>query len=132
MWLMMQQNHPDDFVIATGETHTVREFAEQAFSAVGLGWEDYVKEDNRLYRPLEVSMLCGDAHKARKALNWKPTLTFKELAEVMVKADLSRWERYLKGDFFPWDAPNYPSEIDIISRSASKAHKTPPRLKKWL
>ncbi|MBI1968627.1 GDP-mannose 4,6-dehydratase [Candidatus Woesearchaeota archaeon] len=132
MWLMMQQDHPDDFVIATGETHTVREFAEQAFSALGLRWEDYVKEDNRLYRPLEVSILCGDAQKAQKTLKWKPTLTFKKLVEVMVKTDLSRWKRYLKGDFFPWDAPNYPSEIDIISRNASKAHKIQPRLKKLL
>lgn len=129
MWLMMQHDWPDDFVIATGETHSVREFAEAAFSVVGLDWRKYVQEDQRLYRPLDVSLLCGDPQKARNVLGWEPAITFKKLVEVMVKADEERWKKYLKGEFFPWDAPNYPSEMDIVSRSASRENKTLPRWK---
>lgn len=123
MWLMLQQKKPEDFVIATGETHSVREFAEEAFKVVGLDWKDYIKTDQRLLRPLDVSILCGNAQKARKVLGWKPTIEFKKLVEVMVKADLERWQRYRRGDFFPWDAPNYSGEIDIINRGASTENK---------
>ena len=123
MWLMMQQKKPDDYVIATGETHSVREFVEEAFNVVGLDWKKYTKEDKRLLRPLDVSILCGNAQKARKVLGWKPKINFKKLVEVMVNADLERWERYRQGDFFPWDAPNYSGEIDIITRGASTENK---------
>lgn len=120
MWLMMQQEKADDFVIATGETHSVREFAEEAFKVVGLDWKKYVKADQRLLRPLDVSHLCGDAKKAEQVLGWKPKVSFKRLVELMVKADLERWQKYLKGEFFPWDAPNYSSELDVISRTVSR------------
>ena len=127
MWMMMQQDKPDDFVIATGETHTVREFAEQAFAAAGLDWKKYVKADQRLLRPLDVSHLCGDPRKAEQVLGWKPKITFSKLVEMMVKADLDRWQRYIKGGIFPWDAPLYSSELDIISRTVSREGRIPQK-----
>lgn len=88
MWLMLQKEKPDDYVIATGETHSVREFVELAFKEVGLNWEDCVKVDPVLFRPAEVEQLVGDASKARRVLKWKPTVTFEELVKIMVKADM--------------------------------------------
>jgi GDPmannose 4,6-dehydratase len=88
IWLMLQQEKPDDFVIATGETHSVREFLEEAFSYVKLDWQKYVEIDPRYYRPTEVDVLQGDASKARNKLGWKPKVTFKELVRLMVDADL--------------------------------------------
>jgi len=117
MWLILQQDKPDDFVIATNETHSVREFAEEAFNAVGLNWEDYVKVDKRLLRPRDVVYLRGDYSKAKKILGWEPKTKFKELVKKMVRADLVRWKRFLKGERFPWDAFNYPENIDILQRS---------------
>lgn len=125
MWLMMQQEKPEDFVIATGETHSVRELVEEAFNVVGLDWRKYVKADQRLLRPLDVSHLCGDAKKAEQVLKWKPKVSFRRLVELMVKADLERWQKYLKGEFFPWDAPNYSSELDVISRTVSREGRKP-------
>jgi GDPmannose 4,6-dehydratase len=88
MWRMLQQDEPDDYVIATGETHSVREFCEEAFSHVGLDWKDFVKVDAKYFRPAEVDVLLGDASKARRVLGWEPKVTFKELARLMVEADL--------------------------------------------
>lgn len=88
MWLMLQQKEADDYVIATGETHSVREFLEEAFSLVQLDYQKYVKLDERYYRPTEVDLLIGDATKAREKLKWKPTLTFRQLVRKMVIADL--------------------------------------------
>ncbi|AFC99391.1 GDP-mannose 4,6-dehydratase [Methanocella conradii HZ254] len=88
MWLMLQQKTPDDYVIATGETHTVREFCEIAFEAAGLDWKKYVKIDPRFLRPAEVELLMGDSSKARKALKWKPRVSFKELVRMMVQSDI--------------------------------------------
>ena len=88
MWLMLQQDQPDDFVIATGESHSVREFLEEAFSYLGLDWRHYVEIDPRYFRPTEVEYLLGDASKALRVLDWKPTVTFKELVHIMVDADL--------------------------------------------
>ena len=90
MWLMLQQDAPDDYVIATGETHSVREFLEVVFEHAGLDIEKYVKQDKRLFRPHEVPLLLGDASKAHKELNWKPDIRFKELAIMMYEADLER------------------------------------------
>jgi GDPmannose 4,6-dehydratase len=87
MWLMLQQERPDDYVIATGETHSVREFLEEAFSHVGLAWEDHVAIDPKYYRPAEVDLLVGDGSKARAILGWKPTTHFKDLVRLMVDAD---------------------------------------------
>jgi len=87
MWLMLQQERPDDYVIATGETHSVREFLQEAFSHVGLAWEDHVVIDPKYYRPAEVDLLVGDGSKARTTLGWKPTTHFKDLVRLMVDAD---------------------------------------------
>ena len=116
MWLMLQQEEPDDYVIATNESHSVREFAEKAFDVVGLDWQEYVKVDKRFLRPLDVNFLQGDYSKAKKKLGWEPKVKFDELVKIMVKEDLNRWERWLSGERFPWDAPNYPNEAKIISR----------------
>ncbi len=88
MWLMLQQDTPEDFVIATGESHSVREFLEEAFSYAGLDWRQYVKIDPRYFRPTEVDFLLGDARKAREQLGWTPRVTFKQLVHLMVDADL--------------------------------------------
>ena len=88
MWLMLQQPRPDDYVVATGETHSVREFLEEAFAHVGLEWQDYVKVDPKYFRPAEVDVLLGDPTKARSVLGWKPKVSFKELVRLMVEADL--------------------------------------------
>jgi GDPmannose 4,6-dehydratase len=92
MWRMLQQDKPDDYVIATGETHSVREFLEVAFSHAGLDWQKHVKIDARYYRPAEVDLLIGDASKARKQLGWEPQTKFDGLARLMVDADIRRLE----------------------------------------
>lgn len=120
MWLMLQQKKNDDYVIATGEMHSVAELAEEAFSVAGLHWKDHVKTDQRLKRPLDVYQLCGNPQKAETALKWKPKVTFKELVRIMVQADLDRWKQHLDGKMVSWDAPNYPHEMDIISRNVTR------------
>jgi GDPmannose 4,6-dehydratase len=94
MWLMLQQPEPDDYVIATGETHTVREFLDLAFREVGIDdWGPFVEQDPRFMRPADVDVLCGDATKARERLGWKPTVTFPELVSMMVRHDLEEEAR---------------------------------------
>ena len=88
MWLMLQQDQPDDYVLATGETHTIRELLDVAFERVGLDWTKYVTQDQKYYRPTEVDLLLGDASKAKRILGWEPEITFKELIEEMVDYDL--------------------------------------------
>ena len=88
MWLMLQQDKPDDYVIATGENHSIKEFVSLAAKEVGLDWEDYVVVDERFYRPIDVQSLCGDTSKAREKLGWKPRVTFQKLVNMMAKADL--------------------------------------------
>ncbi len=88
MWMMLQHDVADDYVIATGETHTVREFLEEAFSLIGKNWQDYVQIDPKYFRPTEVDMLLGDPTKAEAVLGWKPKTTFKQLVQIMVEADL--------------------------------------------
>ena len=89
MHLMLQQPEPDDYVIATGETHTVREFCARAFRQVDLDYRDYVKVDEKFYRPAEVDLLVGDASKARRILGWTPTHNFEQLVDEMVEADVN-------------------------------------------
>lgn len=115
MQLMLHQNTPEDYVIATGESHSVRELCQIAFGCVGLNWEDYVVTDKRLLRPVDVSCLCGDISKAEKILGWKPQVKFKELIELMVDSDLRRWKRWQKGEKFPWDADKYTEEAHVMS-----------------
>jgi GDPmannose 4,6-dehydratase len=92
MWLMLQQPTPDDFVIATGETHTVRELLDVAFDYVNLSWKNFVTEDPRYYRPTEVDILQGDASKAKRVLGWEPKTTFVELVQLMMEAELGATE----------------------------------------
>ncbi|HCK10742.1 GDP-mannose 4,6-dehydratase [bacterium] len=99
MWKMLQQDQPEDYVIATGETHSVREFLEIAFSRVGLDWEGYVKVDPHYYRPAEVDLLIGDASKARDELGWVPEMAFKELVEMMVDAEMESIENPRTADY---------------------------------
>jgi GDPmannose 4,6-dehydratase len=93
MWLMLQQDQPDDYVIATGETHTVQEFVEIAFGHAGLNWEEHVKLDPKFIRPAEVDLLIGDPTKAKKELGWQPSVDFRGLVEMMVDADIAALSR---------------------------------------
>jgi GDPmannose 4,6-dehydratase len=97
MWLMLQQEKPEDYVIATGETHSVREFLDEVFGYLSLDWKKHVETDPRYFRPAEVDLLLGDAAKAKKALNWTPKITFKALAKMMTDADwqLAKRERMI-------------------------------------
>jgi GDPmannose 4,6-dehydratase len=90
MWLMLQQPTPDDYVIATGEEHSVRELVKLAFAHAGLKWQEHVEIDESLLRPAEVTTLCGDSSKARRVLGWKPEVSFEGLVRMMVDADLAR------------------------------------------
>jgi GDPmannose 4,6-dehydratase len=96
MWLMLQQDEPDNYVISTDETHSVREFCELAFDTVGLNWEDYVVVDEKFFRPAEVDLLVGDSSHARLQLGWKPKVSFDELVRMMVEADLALLEGKLR------------------------------------
>jgi GDPmannose 4,6-dehydratase len=116
MWLILQQEKPGDYVIATNETHTVQEFVAKAFAVADLNWQNYVSVDEKFFRPLDVNYLQGDFSLAKKKLDWEPRVKFEALVEIMVKEDLQRWRKWLKGERFPWDAPNYPSENKILSR----------------
>ncbi len=97
MWMMLQAQQPDDYVIATGATHTVRELCDVAFSHVGLDWQAHVKTDPQFIRPAEVDLLLGDAAKARRVLGWKPEVDFQGLVKMMVDADLARVRREMQG-----------------------------------
>jgi GDPmannose 4,6-dehydratase len=91
MWRMLQSDTPEDFVIGTGHTYSVREFCEAAFGAVGLAWQDYVRQDERFFRPAEVDLLVADPSKAASQLGWTPAVSFEELVRRMVAADMDRW-----------------------------------------
>ncbi|MCB4755521.1 MAG: GDP-mannose 4,6-dehydratase [Elusimicrobia bacterium] len=93
MWLMLQQEKADDYVIATGECHSIREFLQEAFGLLGLDWKKHVEVDPRYYRPSEVDLLVGDSGKARRVLNWKPKVNFKQLVRMMVESDLKLAQR---------------------------------------
>ena len=97
MWRMLQQDQPDDYVVATGEMHSVREFLDEAADHLGLDWSKHVEIDPRYYRPAEVDALCGDPTKARERLGWEPTVTFKELVRIMIDADVKQLEDELAG-----------------------------------
>jgi GDPmannose 4,6-dehydratase len=117
MWRMLQQKRPDDYVVATGEAHQVKEFVEKAFETVGLDWQRYVRLDKRFLRPLDVPSLIGCCKKSQKMLGWKPQTKFDDLVKIMVKEDLERWERWQNGERFPWDAPNYSNENRVLTRA---------------
>jgi GDPmannose 4,6-dehydratase len=97
MWLMLQQDKPDDYVIATNETHSVREFLEVAFGHVGLKWQNYVEIDPTYFRPAEVDLLVGDYAKAKRVLGWEPKTKFVDLVKLMVDADVQRLRDHREG-----------------------------------
>jgi GDPmannose 4,6-dehydratase len=97
MWLMLQQEQPDDYVVATGETHSIREFLELAFGHLKLDWKKYVEVDPRYFRPAEVDLLVGDAGKARSRLGWEPKTKFADLVALMVEGDVKLLEDHRKG-----------------------------------
>ncbi|HOT76271.1 MAG TPA: GDP-mannose 4,6-dehydratase [Candidatus Wallbacteria bacterium] len=97
MWLMLQQDKPDDYVIATGETYSVRQFLEEAFGCAGMDWQKYVQIDKRYFRPTEVDLLIGDASKAKKILGWEPKVKFKELVKMMVDSDIAETRKMVEG-----------------------------------
>jgi GDPmannose 4,6-dehydratase len=107
MWLLLQQERPDDYVIATGETHSVREFCEEAFAHAGLDWRKYVEIDKLYYRPAEVDLLIGDATKGKKVLGWEPKTRFKDLVKLMVNADIKMLEDRLSGRV---------AKVDVVQR----------------
>lgn len=103
MWLMLQQDKPDDYVIATNETHSIREFLDLAFKRVNLDWHEYVEFDERYLRPAEVELLIGDSTKARQQLGWEPSVTFEELVHLMVDSDIKALETQLRGSGHGFD-----------------------------
>ncbi len=107
MWLMLQQENPEDYVIATGETHTVREFLDAAFGVVDLDWQEYVRIDPRYFRPTEVDLLIGDSSKAKEKLGWHPTVSFSQLIQMMVEQDVLRERRRLEGTGYPEETRPY-------------------------
>ena len=117
MWLMMQQDKPETYVVASGESYSVSEFAKTAFKMADLNYEDFILSDKKFFRPSEVTQLKGDASKIQTQLGWKPKTTFIKLVEIMVRQDIDRWTKWKKGEHFPWDAYNYPTEEKILSRS---------------
>ena len=116
MWIMLQQNKPDDYVISTNETHSIKEFLDLAFGLVKLNWHDYIIINDKFKRPVDVNFLKGNYSKGREKLGWSPKIRFEELVEIMVKSDLDRWGKWINGEHFPWDAGNYPNERKIMSR----------------
>jgi len=105
MWKILQHKKPDDYVVASNSNHTVREFAKEAFKVVDLDYKKFVKQNKKLFRPLDVDILKGDYSKAKKILNWKPRTSFKTLVKLMVESDITQWQRWQKGEKFAWDAP---------------------------
>lgn len=116
MWKILQADNPDDFVVATGEAHSIEELLAVSFNRLGLDWKKYVKLDEQLKRPLDVGFLLGDISKLKSKTNWEPKMKFEELITLMVDTDLNRWEKYLRGELFSWDAPNYPQNLKILTR----------------
>jgi GDPmannose 4,6-dehydratase len=114
MYTMLQQDSPDDYVIATNETHSVEEFLQLAFDYINEDYTKYLEIDKRFLRPLDVPELKGDYSKAKNILGWEPKIKFNEIVKLMMKAELKRWNLYLKGEQFPWDVPNYPNENALL------------------
>ena len=123
MWKILQQRKPDDFVLATGEKHTVKEFAELAFNHVNLDWKKYVKTDKKLFRVLEVNQLKGNTKKSKKILKWNPKTKFEKLVRIMVDEDMKRWTLFKNGKHFPWDSFNYIEEEKILFQRYLKTNK---------
>ena len=116
IYLMMQQDKPETYVVSTGETYSVEELARVSFEILNLDWKDYVKTDEKYFRPLDINLLRGNYSKAKDELGWEPKTKFHELIKLMVNEDLQRWKMFLDGKVFPWDAPLYPNEMNILQK----------------
>ena len=116
MWMILQQKKPDDFVLSTNELHSIKELVEEACKIAGISTSK-IKTSKERFRPFDVQQLRGDPSKARKKLGWKAKTRFKKLIKIMVEGDISRWERWLKGENFPWDAPTSGEDSKIILRN---------------
>jgi GDPmannose 4,6-dehydratase len=116
IYLMMQQDKPKTYVISTNETYSVKEMVKTAFEELDLDWEKYVKIDKKFFRPLDINLLRGDNSKAKNELGWEPKTKFHDLIKLMVNEDFKRWKMFLDGKVFPWDAPLYPSEMNILQK----------------
>lgn len=114
MWMMLQQKKPDDYVLATNESHSIRELVNEACKVGGISTSK-IESSKENFRPFDVLDLKGDYSKARKKLGWKPKTTFKKLVKIMVEEDIERWQRWLKGEQFPWDAATSGEDSYIIS-----------------
>ena len=115
MWLMMQQKRPDDYILSTGEQHSVREFVEEACKIAGISTSK-IKSTKENLRPFDVESLKGDNSKAKKQLGWSPQIRFKRLVKIMVEEDISRWQRWLNGEQFPWDAATAEQETKMFKK----------------
>ena len=123
IYLMMQQDKPETYVISTNEAHSVEELAKVSFEVLNLDWKDYVKTDKKYNRPLDINLLKGDYSKAKNELGWEPKTKFHELIKLMVNEDLKRWTMFLDGKVFPWDAPLYPDEMNILQKKNESEKK---------
>lgn len=119
MWMMLQQKEPDDFVLATAEAHSIRELVEEACKIANVPISK-IKSTKTNFRPYDVPNLKGDYSKAKERLGWKPKTTFKKLIKIMVEEDISRWERWLKGEYFPWDAATSGYDSQVIFKKNKK------------
>ena len=118
MWTIVQQKNPDDYVLATNENHTVADFVKEACKVGGIS-TNKIKSSKSQFRPYDVMSLRGDYSKAKKKLRWKPKTLFKKLVKIMVEKDIERWEKWLKGEYFPWDAGTS-GEDAIISKKSNR------------
>ena len=114
MWMMLQQKKPDDYVLATNESHTIKELVDEACRVAGISTSK-ITSTKENFRPFDVLDLKGDYSKAEKKLRWKPRTTFKKLIKIMVEEDITRWERWLKGEQFPWDASTSGEDSHVLS-----------------
>jgi len=115
MWMMLQQKNPDDYVLATNESHSIKDFVEESCKIAGVPLSK-IKSTKENFRPFDVPNLKGDYSKAKKKLGWKPKTKFKKLVKIMVEEDISRWQRWLKGEHFPWDAFTSGEDSEIIAK----------------
>lgn len=115
MWKMLQQREPDDYVLATGEVHSVDELVSEACSIAGVP-KSKIKTSKENMRPLDVTYLRGNYSKAKKKLNWQPKTKFKKLVKIMVESDIERWQRWIKGEYFPWDAATSGQDSQVFSK----------------
>ena len=119
MWMMLQQKNPDDYVLATKESHTIKEFVEEACHVAGVPTTK-IKSTKENFRPFDVENLKGDYTKAKKKLNWSPKTRFKKLVKIMVEEDMLRWQRWLKGEYFPWDAATSGEDSHVLKKYQNK------------